>query len=106
MYFTFIDEIKRRSFLFKKFYIHHRNECSESCKARRRDFDNDVKHLRRENKIREDHCRQLEDVRRQLEQEVKVETKIWGIVTLLVLKFVVIKSEAYDIGTVIKTPNQ
>lgn len=37
-----------------------RGECTDSCKARRRDFDNEVKQLRRENKLREDQNRQLE----------------------------------------------
>ncbi|GFN80810.1 transmembrane protein 57b, partial [Plakobranchus ocellatus] len=37
-----------------------RGECTDSCKARRRDFDNELKQLRRENKLREDQNRQLE----------------------------------------------
>jgi len=37
-----------------------RGECTDSCKARRRDFDNEVKQLRRETKLREDQYRQLE----------------------------------------------
>ncbi|RUS78285.1 hypothetical protein EGW08_013949 [Elysia chlorotica] len=37
-----------------------RGECTESCKARRRDCDNELKQLRRENKLREDQNRQLE----------------------------------------------
>ncbi|XP_059149518.1 macoilin-1-like isoform X2 [Physella acuta] len=37
-----------------------RGECTDSCKARRRDFDNEMKQLRRDNKLREDQYRQLE----------------------------------------------
>ncbi|XP_025097702.1 macoilin-2-like isoform X4 [Pomacea canaliculata] len=35
-------------------------ECTDSCKARRRDLENDIKQLRRDLKIREDQYRQLE----------------------------------------------
>ncbi|XP_029648235.1 macoilin-like [Octopus sinensis] len=37
-----------------------RDECSENCKARRRDTENDLKQLRRELKIREEQFRQVE----------------------------------------------
>ncbi|CAL1538922.1 unnamed protein product [Lymnaea stagnalis] len=37
-----------------------RGECTDSCKAKRRDFDNEMKQLRRDNKLREDQYRQLE----------------------------------------------
>jgi len=35
-------------------------ECTEACKARRRELDNDIKQSRRELKLREDQLRQLE----------------------------------------------
>ncbi|KAK0041808.1 macoilin-1 [Biomphalaria pfeifferi] len=37
-----------------------RNECTDTCKARRRDFDTEMKQLRRDNKLREEQYRQLE----------------------------------------------
>lgn len=37
-----------------------RGECTDSCKNRRKELENDIKQLRRDLKIREDQCRQLE----------------------------------------------
>ncbi|CAG5131273.1 unnamed protein product, partial [Candidula unifasciata] len=37
-----------------------RGECTDACKARRRDFDNELKQVRRENKMWEEQYRQLE----------------------------------------------
>jgi hypothetical protein len=45
---------------FIVFQLFHRVECTEVCKARRRELDNEVKQSRREVKLREDQLRQLE----------------------------------------------
>ncbi|BFZ10016.1 hypothetical protein BsWGS_13056 [Bradybaena similaris] len=45
-----------------------RGECTDACKARRREFDNEVKQIRHENKIWEDQYRQLEREMQSLRQ--------------------------------------
>ena len=37
-----------------------RGECTEACKARRREVENELKQIRRELKLREDQTKQLE----------------------------------------------
>ncbi|KAL3204434.1 hypothetical protein MRX96_011450 [Rhipicephalus microplus] len=45
-----------------------RSECTESCKARRRDLENDVRQLRRDLKVREDQLRAMEREAQSLRQ--------------------------------------
>ncbi|KAH9490902.1 Macoilin-1 [Bulinus truncatus] len=55
-----------------------RSECTDSCKARRRDFDTEMKQLRRDNKLREEQYRQLEREVQALRQykDAKNETEV------------------------------
>lgn len=53
-----------------------RTECTETCKVRRREMENEIKQLRRDMKLRDDKLQQME---RQAQVKLTAVNNFWGI---------------------------